>query len=434
MNTELINKVINDGAKLYSLPQTLAEVMRVSRDENSSADDLAKILTKDPALVTKVLRIVNSPFYGVGRKIGSMTQAVVTLGTRQVMALALSTSIYSMTDKWHSGMDRVRFWRHSLEVAIASRTIAEKIGYRNLEEVFVAGLLHDIGLLILENSFPEQFATVWKNTAGGHSSVDLEEEQWGTNHARIGQFLLEQWSLPETICESVGRHHNVFTPGADDPELVPGQIVNLANIVSQFPIANYQPTEARLDTENRRIIRDNLGLTPENLLVVEKHLFQQTVSESKYLEMDIGSTDDILIEANRMLFEQYAAVESLLEENRLMQRQSMGEEVKRGFLETLKSTTSTYAEYVRRSSASMLQKADEVKHGIESGAIVDPGGLVASTIESTMDNLRSVEFLTSKLESLTHTESALYYDQDSVTALDEDIRHEMERIEEPITA
>jgi HD-like signal output (HDOD) protein len=152
MDADFLKKVLSDNRELASLPQTLAEVLRVTRDDRSSAQDMATVIMKDPALTARVLRIVNSAYYGLGRQIGSISQSIMTIGMRQVSALALSSSVYKMTDNWSSGFDRRLFWRHSLEVAIAARMIAEHVKWKNVEEPWVAGLLHDIGLLVLERS------------------------------------------------------------------------------------------------------------------------------------------------------------------------------------------------------------------------------------------------------------------------------------------
>lgn len=433
MDKDFIRKVLSDSTRLYSLPQTLVEVLRVTRDETSSAAELAEVMVKDPALTTKILRIVNSPFYGAGRQVGSMKQAVITLGLRQVTAIALSTSIYNMTSRWESIFDRVRFWRHALEVAIGSRMIARKIGYKHKEEIFVSGLLHDVGLLILENSFTEEFKQIWKASRKERSLTELEEETWGTNHARVGQFLLEQWNLPEEICNAVGCHHNIFPPGDRSGDFQAGQIVALANHLSQFTIGDDQQFADRLDSENREIIRGNLGLTPDDMLEIERSLFSQTIDESKYLEIDIGSTEDILKEANRMLFEQYAAVESLLEENRRIQQQVAGEQVKRGFLESLKSTTSSFTNLMDSVYSSVIGQAQQVKNGIQSGVVVDPRGLVDASVNTIMNKLQVLASVTEDLRGLTKAETALYYDQQSVDAVENRIRREMEAFKEPET-
>jgi len=320
MDNNFIQRVLDENKELASLPQTMAEVIRIARDENSSAEQLARVMKRDPALTARVLRMVNSPFYGRSRQISSMTEAVVTIGMRQITALALSTSVYQMTDNWESGLDRVRFWRHSLEVAIAAQTIAEKAGYRNGEEVFAGGLLHDIGLLVLEKSFPEQFGEVWNRAEREGRLTELENEYWGTDHAHVGQFLLEQWQLPESICTAVGGHHKVFGPESKTLELIPCMIVNLAHLVSKFSISSELVISSAI-LINKEILRNSLDIPSTDLLTVEKELFSRTMAEASYLEIDVGSIDDILLEANRMLFDQYVTVENLLKEVRDLKNQ-----------------------------------------------------------------------------------------------------------------
>ena len=432
MISDAIKKTLDDGFKLFSLPQTLAEVLRIVSDESSGADDLAKVLAKDAALTVRVLRVVNSPFYGMNRKVGTVSQAVVTIGMRQVTALALSTSVYTMTERWQATFNRVRFWRHSLEVAIASRTLAEKCGYKKTEEMFVAGLLHDIGLLVLDRSFPEQYRQLWKKSLDHGTQVELEEETWGTNHARVGQFLLEQWNLPETICQAVGHHHGVFPIGATEPDLTPSQIVNLSNRIGRFRVAE-QPS--RVDPsalQDRAIIRDNLGLNVETLCAVEKQLFNQTVAESQFLEIDIGSTEDLLGEANRLLFQQYAAVEALLEENRRMQSRFAGEQVKTGFLESMKAATSAFTDYVEGITGSIMRRIEEVEEGIRNGAIVDPAGVVADSARGIGQQMQAVTTVMAEIKHLTRTESALYYDQKRVEAVEKSIRSQLASLSQPV--
>ena len=315
MITQFVQQVLDDNPQLSSLPQTMVEVLRVARDENASACDLAEILQRDPAMTAKVLRMVNSPYYGMMREIGSVRQAVQTIGTRQVMALALTSSIYRMTDNWDSSLNRVRFWRHSLEVAIASRMIAEKAGYRHSEETFVAGLLHDIGLLILENAAPEQFSRVWKQAERDGNLPEFEIETWGTNHALIGQYLLERWNLPEAITRAVGRHHSTFLPGTANPELCTSQIVCLAHLISKFAVSSEHVLNSDL-LVNKEVLRRNLNIPTGEILAIEKTLFSRTLEEAAYLEIDVGSADEIMLEANRMLFDQYVTIENLLREIR----------------------------------------------------------------------------------------------------------------------
>ncbi|MBK7143069.1 MAG: HDOD domain-containing protein [bacterium] len=128
---------------------------------------------RDPAMTAKVLRIANSPYYGAGRNISTVTQAVVTLGMRTVTALTLYSSVYKLVGDWKTQINRTRFWRHSLEVAIGSRMIYEALGKKPSEEAFVAGLLHDIGILVLENS-SEKYRQIWRQVQQGENLVELK--------------------------------------------------------------------------------------------------------------------------------------------------------------------------------------------------------------------------------------------------------------------
>ncbi|MBN2227591.1 MAG: HDOD domain-containing protein [candidate division Zixibacteria bacterium] len=315
MITQFVQDVLDDNPQLSSLPQTMVEVLRVARDEKASTRDLAEVLQHDPSMTAKVLRMVNSPYYGMMREIGSVRQAVQTIGMRQVMALALTSSVYRMTDNWNSCLDRVRFWRHSLEVAIAARMIAEKAGYRHSEEAFVAGLLHDLGLLILEHAVPDRFSQVWKQAEREGNLPELEIEAWGTNHALIGQYLLERWNLPDTISRAVGRHHSTFLPGTANQELCTSQIVCLAHLISKFAVSSEHALNSDL-LVNKEVLRRNLNIPTGEILAIEKTLFSMTLEEAAYLEIDVGSVDEIMLEANRMLFDQYVTIENLLREIR----------------------------------------------------------------------------------------------------------------------
>nr|MBN2276579.1 HDOD domain-containing protein [candidate division Zixibacteria bacterium] len=310
MSADFMQKILEASPNLTSLPQTMVEVLRLARDESSSSRQMAQVIMHDTALAAKVLRVVNSPFYGRGQKIGNITDAVTRMGLREVTALALSTSVYRMTGDWKSSLDRARFWRHSLEVAIAARLIAEKVNYKNSEEMFVAGLLHDLGLLVLEQAVPDEFSEIWLQAGAEGNLIELENRRWETNHALVGEYLLEQWHLPESISTAVGRHHSIYSEGADQPMQLSGQIVNLGHMISKFGLISEMKINTRI-LVGKEIIRANIGIPADELLAIEKTLFSRTMEESRYLEIDIGSIDDIIMEANQLLFEQYVTIESM---------------------------------------------------------------------------------------------------------------------------
>ena len=321
MDLEIVDRILAESKDLSTLPQIMTDILSLARDESSTADDMAKVLGRDPTLSAQVLRLVNSPLFGKRERIGMVHEAVRRLGVRNVTAVALSASVYDMTANWQSSLDRKRFWRHSLETAIAARLLAETIGYRVPEELFAAGMLHDFGMLALEKAFPNKFAEVWIESQHEGNMARLEVETWGADHARIGQFLLERWNLPDHICQAVGFHHAWKMPDTITPDNAPSMLVRLAHLISKFAVA----LERRISTQHlflKEDIRQALNIPALELRNIERELFSQTMKEADYLEMDVGTADEIMMETHQLLFEQYITVENLMEEIRLQQQEN----------------------------------------------------------------------------------------------------------------
>ena len=427
MSDDVFQQILRDHKELSSLPQTLSEVLRVVGDETSSAQDLADVLIRDPAMTAKVLRAVNSPFYGARNEITTMSQGVMTLGTRAVAALALSTSIYDMTGRWESTVDRKRFWRHSLEVALAARSVAEQIKYPYPEEAFVCGLLHDIGILVLEKSFGEKFSRIWRQVEAGETIQDLEEGIWGTNHARVGQFLLEQWGLPTVICEAVGQHHNDLLLQSVEPEFRPAQIVALGDQLSSFTIARARP-ELAIEVENKEALIRVLELDPKALQQIEQTLLTRVADEARFLEIDIGSPDEILIEANRMIYEHYLAVEKLLRENRSMQREIAQTQMEKASLDALKTITATFNHYINNASATILGRAQLVELKLERGEISDPTDEVAAAIRVIIEGVNTICSVIKELKELSEFKTAVYHNDTYIIDIENRLRKRLEEL------
>lgn len=429
MDAEFYKKLIGDHKELSSLPQTLSEVIRITRDETSSANDLAEVIMKDPALTTKVLRVVNSPFFGVRKEITTLTQAVVTLGMRAVSALALSTSIYDMTGKWELSIDRVRFWRHSLQVAIGARIIAMKAGYPHPEEAFIVGLIHDIGILVLEKSFPDKYARVWKQNQAGEKLHELEEQIWGTNHARIGQFLLEQWHLPSVLAEAVGHHHLPILLEEHDPEFRLSQIVVLANVLAQFKVSNL-PAEVQCDPESRATLSDILDLTDDDIKEIEKEMMSRTVNEAEFLGIEIGSDHDLLVEANQLVYQHYLAVENLLLERSEMQKEINRAKMEKAALETLKTISATFNHYINNAAATILGRAQLLELKLESGEIIDNSSTAKQAMKTIINGVQTISAVLSELKKLSEFNTIVYHDDTYIIDIEKKIKAQLASLEE----
>ena len=399
MSQNIFRKILEDHKKLSSLPQILVEVIRVANNSDTSIADLSNVVKKDPGLSTKLLRVVNSPFYAPANEITTISQAVASLGTRAVTAFALSSSIYELINNVDVSIDRKKFWRHSLEVAMISRKIAEAVDYQPAEEAFTAGLLHDIGVLILESSFPDTFKSVWKLAETGKNLTAVEESYWSTNHARAGQFMLDQWNIPKVISEAVGEHHLIINEEAETRPHRLSLIVNLANSVSKFRVHHMPPPESE-QLENKKNLAAGLDLSHSALSDIERNIISEVVSESGYLEIDIGSIEDILREANELLYNQYIHAERLLQEKNAIQKQVNIDPDGQEIVNTLKEAISVFGKLVRDSSALILEQAKRLNIAVENNHIIDKRKIVNSTIVSISGCIDSVSSLIKEMEKI----------------------------------
>ncbi len=171
-----------------------------------SAEEIGTIIEKDQVLAAKVLRLANSPFYGFPSRIGSVSHAVIVLGFNVVKGLTLCAS--ALTIMKDAGMDQL--WRHSLGVAITANLLATKLEIKNPEELFVSGLLHDIGKVVLYVKWPDVGSSIKDalKTCADRSLFDVEQELTGLSHAEIGGYLAGAWHLPITLREPILYHHN----------------------------------------------------------------------------------------------------------------------------------------------------------------------------------------------------------------------------------
>jgi len=429
MEKDIFELILDEHQELSSLPQTLSEVLRISRNSDSSAKEMSSVLLRDPAMTAKVLRLANSPFFGAGRKISSVTQAVMTLGMRAVTALALSASVYDLTSRWESSIDRIRFWRHSLCVAVGARGIAERIGYDCPEEAFVAGLLHDIGLLVLEKSFSDKFERLWRQAEAGENLHDLEENVWGTNHARVGQFLLEQWHLPESICTAVGRHHVEFVGEETDPDFRLTQIVGLANEIAHYTIVKKRPGVVE-GFDRKEILCENLKVDSDQMTAIRELLLAKTMEEAKFLEIEVGATDDLLVEANRMLYHQFITLERVLRENRAMQREIARAQLEKAALETLKTITATFNHYINNAVGTILGRAQLMQIDIQKGRLVDNNGTAMQSMEVIVNGVKTIRSVMEELINLSAFKTTVYYDDTYIIDIEKKIKEKIEKIED----
>jgi len=225
---ELAQKV----KELPALPAVVQKVMELVEDPRSSVQDIEAVLKKDQGLTAEVLRLANSAFYGIPRRISTVSEATVFLGFKTVKSVVLTASCRSMMQRKLSGyfLERGELWKHSLSAALAAQLLSKKAKFPHPETAYTAGLLHDIGKLILDTYLKENYQEVLKLVEEGEVTfLEAEEEILGFNHAAVGARLAERWGFPPSLTEAIGMHHQP-EKGSEDPTLC--AIVHLADWMS----------------------------------------------------------------------------------------------------------------------------------------------------------------------------------------------------------
>ena len=223
--TDLRNRIEQLG-DLPTLPHVVQRLATMISRPTVSAEEIGSIIEKDQVLAAKVLRLANSPFYGFPSRIGSVSHAVIVLGFNVVKGLTLCAS--ALTIMKDAGMDQL--WRHSLGVAITANLLATRLEIKNPEELFVSGLLHDIGKVVLYVKWSDVGTSIKDalKTRADHSLFDVEQELTGLSHAEIGGYLAGAWHLPVTLREPILYHHN---PTQSKDATLQTAIVHVADIL-----------------------------------------------------------------------------------------------------------------------------------------------------------------------------------------------------------
>ncbi|MGE0599840.1 MAG: HDOD domain-containing protein [Dehalococcoidia bacterium] len=213
------NELLNRVDDLPPLPAVAAKVMGMAEDDRTSAMDLAQVLATDQALTAKLIRISNSAYYGFARRISTVREAVVMLGFKQVRQVSVGASMMNTFKRsgLNDGFDLDLFWGHSVGVAVAAEALAKKTLGAKPEDAFTAGILHDIGRLVLRQVLPHEFSQAISLARTGEMSLhDAELEVTGYAHDEIGQALGERWKFPGHLVDAVRCHHDETLTAAAD--------------------------------------------------------------------------------------------------------------------------------------------------------------------------------------------------------------------------
>lgn len=259
MDREAFVRKLEQVEDLPTLPSVAMEVNRLLEDEDVSIRKLTDTIEKDQSIVSKILKLVNSAFFGLRSRVDNISHAVTLLGFNTVRNAVLSVSVIKTFGgvKPGDGFSMADFWRHAVAVGITARFLGQQTRLASPDNGFIAGLLHDMGKVVLSAFFPEIFREVLQGMARGASFYEAERDTSPMDHARIGGFLARQWQLPRSLTDAIRCHHAVKQSAADYRLLL---LVHAADLVS---------VRVRNEQEGAEALK---GLHPEALKAVRSQL------------------------------------------------------------------------------------------------------------------------------------------------------------------
>lgn len=302
MDSKLLDKVIN-CPRLPSLPSVALDVIELCRDDNVKIEEIAKTISNDPALSCKILKTVNSSYYGLRKSITTISHAIVILGLNAVKTLALS---FSLVNTFKNGTgedyDPMKFWRRVLYSATGARTITEHLKMEESEEVFLGALLQDLGVMAMMQQLKQPYIDLIMQTENNHDGLSkLERKVFDLTHFEVGATMAENWKLPPILVEPIRYHESPEISSKEYRQLV--RVVALGNMVAPVFLSE-SPTYAL--TAFLTEARKSLKISEANAEKILSRIDEVAKELGKFFEIDRNGANEIgeiLLEANEVMQE-----------------------------------------------------------------------------------------------------------------------------------
>jgi putative nucleotidyltransferase with HDIG domain len=244
--SEKASKWINQVKGLVSPPDICITVFEMIETQTTTARQLGDVISRDPNLTARLLKIVNSPYYNFSGRIDTVSRAITVIGIRELSSLVLAVSAVKTFSKIPNELVNIdTFWRHSIYTALIARELAKRCDILHPERLFVAGIMHDIGSLIIYNRVPDVARALLVQANGSESALyELENTMLDTSHAQIGGLLLEAWMLPKILRDAIAFHHE---PELCETAPVEASIVHIADTLANMSLIGSFSSEIYID-------------------------------------------------------------------------------------------------------------------------------------------------------------------------------------------
>ncbi len=288
---QVVAAAIREVSHIATLPEVTLKIVELVEDPTSTAQDLNRIISNDPALCSRILKVVNSSFYGLPGQIGSINRAIVLLGLNAVKNIAISASLAKLFKGGQlcPAFSAKDLWQHSIRSATTCKIVADELGLGVPDEAFLAGLIHDIGVMVELQYDRNRFIEVVNSLGlvGGavpaRDMLEVERSVFGATHQEFGRALCEKWKFPRSFAVVTGSHHDPLAAPADPhgARTLPC-IVHVADRIAGSMDKGYRLDLPSLDYD--AAVLDELKLTREALATIPERLEAQLAEVGSFME------------------------------------------------------------------------------------------------------------------------------------------------------
>lgn len=281
VNENAVNAVLSRLDDLPAMPITAAEILRLTKTPEVEIKEIEKVINSDPALAAKVLRIANSAFYGLKVPVSTLSHALMVLGLYQLRSVVVAAAYRGLYAKVPVAVEGLlaAVWKHSFVTGFVGREISKSIGLAQSEECFVAGLLHDIGQVVLARRFPDDYSKLCKESEeSGIDKRSIERSRWGIDHTMVGGEILDRWKIAPGLSTYVRFHHEPLLAPEEDRRFA--AVICLADRFDR----GYIDRRERLDTEDYPQILEVCGLQADAFFENLQSLKEQIAAEANSIQ------------------------------------------------------------------------------------------------------------------------------------------------------
>lgn len=427
MDKNTVLTKINKIKELTTPPTILQSVLDLINSPDSSARELSEVILKDPGLTARVLRMANSSFYAYYKKITTVNQAVMVMGINAVKYFILSITVLNQLNaqREKSKINVKQLWTHFLEVASASKNLAVAIGYKMPEEAYVAGILHDVGIILLEREFPDEYLKVLQLASKGKALTKAEFEIFGVDHQEIGGYLTNYWNMPPIISESISAHHP-----ANESEIATmgevAKIVALANCIASVP---FEELKTRSNAERKlhllNLLSSDLKINSDELMKIHKQIAIDAASSAATLDMDIGDAVEILSRSNAELFTIYLDLAALFKERRELSKEIIIEERMEGTLESLKIALATLSHYINNSTMNIQGKCEMLNLLYTKKDVNKINSNLPAYIDSIQKSIKRISLVLEELSHISSIDTLNFFSHSKAIDIENDIKNKL---------